>query len=128
MRRLIVAMVAVLAVGCSNAPDRPLVDGYTLQGVVLDADTMAPVESANILVGLEPNPEFRLFGVTDVNGGFTFQPSIETAPNSEIFRFQKAGYAALDVAARTATRVEEYRYRLEVILQPEPSQRQRLTP
>jgi hypothetical protein len=36
-----------------------------------------------------------------------------------VFRVEKPGYLSLDVKARTATRLEAYRYRLEVHLEPE---------
>jgi hypothetical protein len=57
--------------------------------------------------------------VSDANGGFVFRPVPATAPNIEVFRFQKTAHVSLDVAARTATRVGDYRYRLEARLQPE---------
>lgn len=117
-RVLCAASLALL--GCKGVAERPLADGYTLEGVVMDDVTGASVSGADVLVGLEPNPEFHDYAVTDANGGFVFRPAPATAPNIEVFRFQKTGYVPLDVAARTATRVGDYRYRLEAHLQPEP--------
>ena len=123
---MIKAFVAVFAgalsvVGCSDHPQRPLVDGYTLHGVVLEAGTGAPVSDVAVLMGSETNPEFHEIAVTDANGGFTLKPAPATAPNVEVLRFTKPGYASLEVLARTAVRLEEYRYRLEVRLEPGPT-------
>jgi hypothetical protein len=114
---------AFLVTGCSNQPERPYVDGYTLQGVVLDAHTNARVSDVAVLIGLEtqPDQEFREIAVTNANGEFTLKPAPPTAPNVEMLRLTKPGYASLDVLARTATRVGDYRYRLEVRLQPLPT-------
>ncbi len=110
---------AFLFLGCGDEPDRPSADGYTLQGVVLDADTGAPVSQVNVMVGLEPDLDYRPLAVTDTVGAFTFQPSPATAPNNEVFRLEKTGYASVEVRARTATRLGEYRYRLEMRIQRE---------
>lgn len=121
MTRIVFGLcAALLLVGCGDAPTRPLYDGYTLRGLVLDAETGAPVNEAEVLVGLDPKREFHLYAVTDANGGFWFRPSPGTAPSIEVFRLAKAGYVSTDVAARTATRVQEFLYRLEVRIQPEP--------
>ena len=114
---LVLCTMALLLLGCAEPPGRPTIDGYTLQGIVLDADTGAPMSAVNVLLGLEPDPEFRHFAFTDAAGAFLFRPSPATAPNIEVFRFEKTGYVSVQVAARTATRVEEYRYRLEVHIQ-----------
>lgn len=124
--RMGMAFVAVCAgtlsvTGCVNHPERPYADGYTLHGVVLDAHTGAPVSDVAVLIGLEPDPAFHEITVTNPNGAFTIKPAPATAPNVEVLRLTKPGYASLEVLARTATRVEEYRYRLEIHLQPLPS-------
>ena len=59
--------------------------------------------------------------MTGDDGAFLFQPAPATAPSTEIFRFEKPGFVAREVLARTATRLEPYRYRLEVELDPEPA-------
>ena len=115
---LCAALLALL--GCKDVSERPLVDGYTLEGVVVEDGTGAPVSGATVLLGLEPRLEFHAFAVTDANGGFVFKPAPNTAPHDEVFRFQKTGYLSLDIAARTASRVGEYRYRLEAHLESEP--------
>jgi hypothetical protein len=81
------------------------------------------VGEVSVLIGseLEPAPEFREITVTDANGEFTLKPSPPTAPSSEILRLTKPGYAPIDVLARTATRLEAYRYQLEIRLQPLPT-------
>jgi len=109
--------VALSLVGCSNHPARPIVDGYTLQGVVLDTGTRTPVSDVTVLMGGERHDDFRPVTVTDANGEFTVKPFPATAPNNEILRFTKPGYAPIDVLARTASRVEDYRYRLDVRLE-----------
>ena len=124
LRTLVVVCLAILSIaGCSEHPARPYADGYTLNGVVVDANTGARVGEVSDLIGseLEPGPEFHEITVTDANGEFTLKPSPPTAPSSEILRLTKPGYASIDVLARTATRVEAYRYQLEIRLQPLPT-------
>jgi hypothetical protein len=70
---------------------------------------------------LDQVPNFREIAVTDANGEFTLKPAPPTAPSSEILRLTKPGYASIDVLARTATRLEEYRYKLEIRLEPLPT-------
>ena len=120
MIRAFVAIGAatLLVTGCSNDPGRPIADGYTLNGVVLDAVTAAPLSGVEVEMGLEPDPEFHPIAVTDAAGAFTLKPAPATAPNSEVLRLTQAGYTSVDVLARTATRVADYRYRLEIRLQP----------
>ncbi len=124
VRAFLAVCAAILSVtGCSDHPQRPHADGYTLHGVVLDAHTGAPVSDVAVLIGSETDPEqeLREIAVTSTNGEFTLKPSPPTAPNVEVLRLTKPGYASLEVLARTATRLEEYRYRLEVHLQPLPT-------
>ena len=124
VRTLVVACVAILSIaGCSKHPDRAIADGYTLNGVVVDASSGARVGEVSVLIGseLEPAPEFREITVTDANGEFTLKPAPPTAPSSEILRLTKPGYASIDVLARTATRLEAYRYQLEIRLPPLPT-------
>ena len=124
VRAFLAVCAAILSVtGCSNHPLRPFADGYTLHGVVLDAHTGAPVSDVAVLIGSETDPEgeFREIAVTNANGEFTLKPSPATAPNVEVLRLTKPGYTSLEVLARTATRLEDYRYRLEVHLQPLPT-------
>jgi len=124
LRALFVVCVAIFSIaGCSKQPERPIVDGYTLQGVVLDASSSAPVSDVSVLIGSESDPaaEFHEITATDANGEFTLKPAPPTAPSSEILRLTKPGYASIDVLARTATRLEAYRYRLEIRLEPSPT-------
>ncbi len=120
-RTILAACAAALLVGaCGKGPTRPIADGYTLQGVVTAQDG-APLRDVSVLLGREGSSEFRLFATTGDDGTFLFQPAPATAPSSEVFRFEKPGFAAREVLARTATRLEAYRYRLEVALDPEPA-------
>jgi hypothetical protein len=120
MIRAFVAIGAatLLVTGCSDHPERPIADGYTLNGVVLDAVTAAPLGSVEVLIGSETDLEFHPITVTDAAGGFTLKPAPATAPNTEVLRLTKPGYASVDVLARTATRLADYRYQLEIRLQP----------
>ena len=119
-KTLLAAGAAALLIGaCSKAPGRPIVDGYTLHGVVTARDG-APLRDVAVLVGREGSTEFRPFATTGDDGAFLFQPAPNTGPSTELFRFETPGFAAREVLARTATRLEEYRYRLEVELDPEP--------
>jgi hypothetical protein len=118
-KALVLGTVALPLLGCAETPGRPNVDGYTLQGMVSESDSGAPMSTVDVLVGLEPDPEFHHYVFTDSSGAFLFQPSPATAPNNEIFRFEKAGYVSVQVPARTARRVGEHRYRLEVHIQRE---------
>jgi hypothetical protein len=81
----------------------------------------APLRDVSVLLGREGSSEFRPFAMTDDDGAFLFQPAPATGPSTEIFRFEKPGFVAQEVLARTATRLEPYRYRLEVELDPEPA-------
>jgi hypothetical protein len=122
VRALVTVCAAILLVtGCSDRVQGPVADGYTLQGVVLDALTGTPVGDVAVLIGSATDLEFREVAVTNANGEFTLKPSPATAPNVELLRLTKPGYVSLEVPARTAARIENYRYRLEVRLQPLPS-------
>lgn len=101
-------------------PDGPIADGYTLHGVVTTPDG-APLREVSVLLGREGSPEFRAFATTGDNGAFLFKPAPATGPSTELFRLERPGFAAREVLARTATRLEPYRYRLHVELDPEPA-------
>ena len=111
--------LALLLLGCGETLERPNVDGYTLRGLVVDSITGAPIGAVNVLLGLEPDLEFRLYALTDSSGAFLFQPAPNSAPHHEVFRFEKAGYVTLELRAVTATRVGDYDYRLQAHLQSE---------
>src|SRR5258705_3803498 len=111
VKAFVAACAVILSVtGCSDHVQRPYADGYTLHGVVQDAHTVTPVSDVTVLMSSGITPEFHEITVTDANGEFTLKPSPPTAPSSEILRFTKPGYAALEVPASTVTRLEEYRY------------------
>lgn len=119
-RALIALAVAVLvSAGCSEHEQRPLADGYTLHGVLLHAETGDPLEDVEVLVGWEGSLEFDPFAVTDQDGEFIFQPSPNSGPSGELFRFVKPGFVSRDVLARTAVRLEEPRYLLAVRFESE---------
>jgi hypothetical protein len=122
MRRtiLVACAAALLMSACSKSPTRANVDGYTLHGVVTTRDG-APLPDVSVLIGREGSSEFRPFSMTGADGAFLFQPAPATGPSTELFRFEKPGFATREVLARTATRVEPYRYRLEVELDPKPA-------
>jgi len=120
-RTFLAACAAALLIGaCSKGPTRPIADGYTLHGVVTARDGV-PLRDVSVLLGWEGSSEFHPFAMTGDDGAFLFQPAAATAPSTEIFRFEKPGFVAREVFARTATRLEAYRYRLEVELDPEPA-------
>ena len=120
-RTFLAACAAALLIGaCSKSPTRPIVDGYTLHGVVTAPDG-APLGDVAVLLGREGSSEFHPFAITSDDGAFLFKPAPATGPSTELFRFEKQGFAAREVLARTATRLEAYRYRLEVELDPEPA-------
>ena len=106
--------------GCSKDTTRPIVDGYTLNGLVSARDG-SPLQDVSVLLGSEGSSEFHALATTHDDGTFVFKPAPNTGPSTELFRFEKPGFTAREVLARTATRVEEYRYRLEVELDPEPT-------
>lgn len=118
---IVAACVAVLSIAaCDRSPTRPIYDGYTLNGVVLDAGSGAPLGDVHVLVGWEGSEERHPFATTDANGRFKFQPAPATAPNREVFRLERPGYVSQDVPARAALRLREFVYRLEVRLEPGP--------
>lgn len=119
-RALLAACVATLSMGaCTKSTTRPIADGYTLQGLVT-ARTGVSLPDVAVFLGSEGSSEFHPFAVTGDDGAFLFKPAPNTAPSTELFRFEKPGFVAREVLARTATRLEPYRYRLEVALDPEP--------
>jgi hypothetical protein len=121
LRILVTAWAVALLLGaCSKGPTRPIVDGYTLQGVVTERNG-APLSDVSVLLGREGSSEFRLFAMTGSDGTFLFKPAPASGPSTELFRFEKPGFASLEVLARTATRLEAYRYRLDVELDPQPT-------
>jgi hypothetical protein len=79
------------------------------------------LRDVSVLIGREGSSEFHSFAMTGDDGAFLSQPAPPTAPSTELFRFEKPGFAAQEVLARSATRLEAYRYRLEVELDPEPA-------
>lgn len=119
-RTFVAACAAALLIGaCGKATTRPIVDGYTLQGVVTARDG-TPLRDVSVLLGWEGSSEFHSFAMTGDDGAFLFKPSPATGPSTEVFRFEKPGFVTREVLARTATRLEAYRYRLEVELEPAP--------
>jgi hypothetical protein len=88
---------------------------------VVTARDGAPLRDVSVLVGREGSGEFHSFAMTGADGAFLFQPAPATGPSTEVFRFEKPGFAAREVFARTATRLEAYRYRLDVELDPDPA-------
>jgi hypothetical protein len=120
-RTFLVACAAALLIGaCTKAPTRPIADGYTLHGVVTAPDG-APLRDVSVLIGQEGSSEFHPLATTGADGTFLFKPAPATGPSTELFRFEKPGFTAREVLARTATRLEPYRYRLQVELDPEPA-------
>ena len=122
MRRTFLAVyVAALLIGaCSRSPTRPISDGYTLHGVVTARDG-APLRDVSVLLGREGSSEFHPYAMTRDDGTFLFKAAPNTGPSTETFRFEKPGFAAREVLARTAIRLGAYRYRLEVELDSEPA-------
>lgn len=114
-------ITALLLVGCGHSPSAPLYDGYTLHGIVLDAQNDSPLSNVEVLVGWEGSLEMHTYALTDEAGRFEFRPSPNTAPSTELFRFEKPGYVPLEVLARTSTRLREFEYRLEIHLEPSPA-------
>jgi hypothetical protein len=110
-------MTVLLLVGCGHSPSVPLRDGYTLHGIVLDARSDSLLSDVQVLVGREGSSEMRAYARTDMAGEFEFRPSPATAPSTELFRCEKAGYVPVEVLARTSTRVREFEYRLEIRLE-----------
>jgi hypothetical protein len=120
-RTLLAAFAAALLIGaCSKGPTRPIADGYTLHGVVTSRDG-ASLGDVSVLLGREGSREFHPFATTGDDGTFLFKPGPNTGPSTEVFLFEKPGFATREVFARTATRVAAYRYRLEVELDHEPA-------
>src|SRR6267378_5716915 len=114
-RTFLVACAAAVLIGACKDLTPPIVDGYTLNGMVTARDG-APLRDVSVLVGREGSSEFHPFATTGDDGAFLFQPFPATGPSTETFRFEKPGFTAREVLARTATRLEPYRYRLEVEL------------
>lgn len=120
IRRIGVCVAALVLAGCGQSPTRPLFDGYTLHGIVRDAQSGALLPGVQVLVGQEGTSEMREYALTDEAGQFEFQPAPATAPSTEVFRCEKSGYAPVEVLARTGTRIREFEYSLEIRLEPLP--------
>jgi len=118
LTRTAACMTALLLGGCGHSPTVPRHDGYTLHGSVLDAQNGTPVSNAQVLVGREGSSEAHAYALTDETGEFEFRPSPNTAPSTELFRCEKVGYVPREVLARTAARIREFEYRLEIRLEP----------
>ncbi len=115
--RTAVYMTALLLVGCGHSPTVPVYDGYALHGIVLDAQNGSPLSHVQVLVGREGSSEMHAYALTDEAGEFEFRPSPNTAPSTELFRCEKAGYLPLEVLARSSARLREFEYRLEIRLE-----------
>jgi hypothetical protein len=118
LTRTAACMIALLLAGCGRSPTAPLYDGYTLHGAVLDARNDSRLGDVRVLVGREGSSEMHPYALTDEAGEFEFRPSPSTAPSTELFRCERAGYVPLEVLARTSTRLREFEYRLEIRLEP----------
>ena len=116
--RIGVCIAALVVAGCGRSPSRPIFDGYTLHGVVRDAQNDSVLSEVQVLVGREGSSERHRFALTNAAGRFEFRPTPATAPSTEIFRCEKGGYAPAEVLARTATRIREFEYRLDIDLAP----------
>jgi hypothetical protein len=116
--RIGVCVTALVLAGCGHSPTRPLFDGYTLHGVVRDAQNGALLRGVEVLVGQEGTSEMRVYALTDEAGQFEFLAVPATAPSTELFRCEKSGYAAVEVLARTSTRIDDFEYSLEIRLEP----------
>jgi hypothetical protein len=116
--RTAAGIVALLLMGCGHSPSAPLYDGYTLHGIVLNAQNDSRLSDVRVLVGREGSTEMRPYALTDEAGEFEFRPSPNTAPSTELFRCERAGYVPLEVLARTSTRLRDFEYRLEIRLEP----------
>ena len=116
--RIGVCIAALVVAGCERSPSRPLFDGYTLHGIVRDAQSDSLLSEVQVLVGGEGSSEMHLYALTDAAGRFEFRPTPATAPSTELFRCEKAGYAPTEILARTATRIREFEYRLDIYLEP----------
>ena len=116
---IVAACVAVLSIAaCDRSPTRPVYDGYTLYGVVLDAGSGDPLGDVHVFVGWEGSEEWNPYATTGANGHFKFQPAPATAPSREVFRLERPGHVSQDVLARSALRLGEFVYRLEIRLEP----------
>ena len=118
MTRIGACVVALALAGCDHSPTRPLFDGYTLHGIVRDAQSDSLLRGVQVLAGREGSSEMRAYALTDESGQFAFRPSPATAPSTELFRCEKSGYAPVEVLARTSTRLREFEYRLDIRLEP----------
>ena len=116
--RTAVCLTALLLVGCGHSPTVPVYDGYTLHGIVVNAQNDSLLSNVQVLVGWEGSSEIHAYALTDEAGEFEFRPSPNTAPSTELFRCEKAGYVPREVLARTSTRLREFEYRLEIRLEP----------
>ena len=116
--RAAACMTALLLVGCGHSPTVPAYDGYTLHGIVVNAQNDSLLSNVQVLVGREGSSEIHAYALTDEAGEFEFRPSPNTAPSTELFRCEKAGYVPREVLARTSTRLREFEYRLEIRLEP----------
>ena len=114
---ILTCLAALALAGCGRSTTRPSYDGYTLHGVVLDAQSGSALPDVQVLVGTEGSSEARPYAVTDSAGRFEFRPSPATAPSTELFRCEKADYQSVEVLARSATRVRDFEYRLDVRLE-----------
>lgn len=116
--RIGVCVTALGLAGCGHSPTRPLYDGYTLHGIVRDAQSGASLPGVHVLVGLERTSERWAYALTDEAGRFEYRPAPATAPSTEVFRCEKSGYAPVEVLARTSTRIHEFEYSLVIRLEP----------
>jgi hypothetical protein len=113
-----------LAQSCTNEtePEEALYDGHKLFGSVTDSISGLPVDSATVRFERIVADSFRVrycCKFVDENGQFEFVYFPGTIPSrNEVLQFVKDGYKPKRVWARTATRVERFRYRLNVQLVP----------
>ena len=80
--RTAACMTALLLVGCGHSPTAPLYDGYTLHGIVLDAQNGSLLSNVQVLVGWEGSSEMHAYALTDEAAEFEFRPSPATAPST----------------------------------------------
>ncbi|MGD8394419.1 MAG: hypothetical protein PVF43_02960 [Candidatus Eiseniibacteriota bacterium] len=114
------ALLALLTASCGDGVEEPIRDGYRLIGTVADAMTGEPLAEVEVLIGRDDSPDRHLQAVTGSDGRFEYLGFPATAPSSELFRFEKQGYVAREVAAHTAAATAPSEYRLAVELDALP--------
>jgi hypothetical protein len=117
----LIIVISFFFFSCEQS-SRPLIDGFTLNGSIIDTVSGKSVPSVLISIGYGDSIDSAYFSgmsiISDTSGKFIFKGGIGTAPSDEILRFEHENHTAKDILLRNSATREGEKYSLLVYLLP----------